>query len=195
MNHQHSEQHNGSSYHVVDDERWILLKWRTEHWKAILFQTFNQDVTKLFALIGDTGVLIIRNSHIFIDGAKCAKRVKYLISCICNWNNFNEGLQKYQLHDKSIKLTEIGFSSVMSKRKVSDGNKIEVPYRRKLAMHTNDHIFLHRCSNIPSISITKPHLLIAPLSIPRSHYLTVLFETLSSKFFSTGLLQLSLQSS
>ena len=113
VNHQHSEQHNGSSFHVVDDESWILHKWRTEHWKAILFRTFNHDVTKLFALIGDTGVLINESGigTFFIDGAKCAKRVKYLISCICNWNNFNEGWQKYQLHDESIKLTDIGFSS------------------------------------------------------------------------------------
>ena len=110
VNHQHSEQYNGSSYHVVDHERWILHKWRTEHWKAILFQTWCHEIVWFNRWHWCVNKRI-RNSHIFIDGVKCAKRVKYLISCICNWNNFNEGWQKHQLHDKSIKLTEIGFSS------------------------------------------------------------------------------------
>ena len=37
------------------------------------------------------------------------------------------------------------------------------------------------------MSITKPHLLVVPLSMPRSHYLTVLLQELSSKCLSTGL--------
>ena len=37
------------------------------------------------------------------------------------------------------------------------------------------------------ISITKPHLLVVPLSTPQSHYLTVFLQELSSKCLSTGL--------
>ena len=39
----------------------------------------------------------------------------------------------------------------------------------------------------PFFSITKPNLLIAPLSTPQSYYLTVLLKELSSKYLSTGL--------